>query len=362
MKKYLILFNNMAPADGVFRSAVSLANLLADQPDTEVTLRPIFTFKKETKKLIDSRVIIKPKYRFYFRGFKRIFSLVPNSIINRMMIKGRYDVEIGFCVILPQRAVAFSRNKDAEHILWVHGYSYRDFYKNDIIDKIMCVSEENTEKMKKAIDNKVPVYTCLNIMDEKNIQKMAEESIDLKRDETPLFVSVARFTKEKGYERLLEVVNKLVNGDGYKFQLWLVGDGPLYNQLCDYVKQNKLEHTVIFTGSQLNPHKYTSKADCFILSSFEEGYSTSCAEAILLGVPVMTTKVGGANEIIKNAGSGLIMDNSTEGIYEGMKKVLDDHSLLSKWKEETLKNRVKFYSDVRKKAILDALNEKPHKN
>lgn len=359
MKKYLILFNNMTPADGVFRSACSLANLLAEQPDTEVTLRPIFKFTKDSLSLIDKRIIVKPKYKFYFKGFKRLFSFIPSSILYKMMVKGKFDVEIGFCIIIPHRAISASKNKNAEHIIWTHGYEYHDFYKK--VDKIMCVSEENVERMKKDINNEVPVYTCLNIMDEKKIQKLGEEEIDLKRNETPLFVSVARLSPEKGYKRLCEVVEKLVNKDGYKFQLWLVGDGPEANELKDYTQKNNLSDTIKFVGSQINPHKFTSKADCFVLPSYGEGYSTSSAEAVLLGVPVITTNVGGANEIIKNAGSGLIMDNSTEGIYKGMKKVLDDHSLLSKWKEETLKNRVKFYSDVRKKAILDALNEQPHK-
>ena len=353
MKKYLILFNNMTPADGVFRSACSLANLLAEQPDTEVTLRPIFKFTKDSLELIDKRIIVKPKYKFYFKGFKRLFSLIPNKLLYKMMVKGKYDVEIGFCIIIPHRAISASKNKEAEHIIWTHGYEYHDFYKK--ADKVMCVSYENVERMKKDINNAVPVYPCLNIMDEKKIISSSMEPIDLVRNDSPLFVSVARLSPEKGYKRLIEIVNRLVNEDGYKMQLWLVGDGPQTNELKQLCKKYALEDVVTFCGSQINPHKFTKKADCFVLPSYGEGYSTSSAEAIVVGKPVITTNVGGAKEIIESANSGLIVENTDEGLYQGMKKVLDNPEILKEWEKETLKNREKFFSQARKQAILDAL-------
>ena len=86
-------------------------------------------------------------------------------------------------------------------------------------------------------------------------------------------------------------------------------------------------------GRKDNPFPYVKKADLFILSSILEGLPTVLYEAIILGVPCVSTEVAGAREILKDQ-YGLITENNDEALYCGIKKVLDDKKLLDAYKSE----------------------------
>ena len=63
----------------------------------------------------------------------------------------------------------------------------------------------------------------------------------------------------------------------------------------------------------------------FVCSSRREGFSTAVTEALLLGIPVVSTNCSGAYELLgRNNEYGIVTENSEEGIYEGMKRLLSD--------------------------------------
>ena len=134
---------------------------------------------------------------------------------------------------------------------------------------------------------------------------------------------------------------------GYQFSLWLIGDGVEHQQLVDKINQEKLEDTVKLLGIQSNPHKFTSKADVFICSSFSEGYSTACVEAILLGIPVISTAVSGAQEIIDDSQCGIVCQLDDDSLYEALKHVLDNPEVIPAWKKILETTRLRFASAVR---------------
>ncbi|MGL5530427.1 MAG: glycosyltransferase, partial [Culicoidibacterales bacterium] len=82
-----------------------------------------------------------------------------------------------------------------------------------------------------------------------------------------------------------------------------------------------------------NPYKFMKNADLFILSSRYEGLPTVCIEAFLCGTPIVSTKVAGIYEIFKDQDVGLITENSTDGVYQGLKIALEDPEKLARWKE-----------------------------
>ena len=78
-----------------------------------------------------------------------------------------------------------------------------------------------------------------------------------------------------------------------------------------------------FVGSTLNPFPYYKISDAFVFSSLYEGYGIVLNEARVLGVPIITTDVADA-AIITKEGYGILCDNSSEGVYQGMKEFLDN--------------------------------------
>ena len=69
------------------------------------------------------------------------------------------------------------------------------------------------------------------------------------------------------------------------------------------------------------------KADLFICSSISEGYSTAVTEAMILGLPVLTTDCAGMNEILDDGKYGMIVPNSEQALEDGMRKILSDATL-----------------------------------
>nr|WP_274599773.1 glycosyltransferase [Clostridium perfringens] len=175
---------------------------------------------------------------------------------------------------------------------------------------------------------------------------MGNEKSDLNESKNIRFITVGRLSPEKGYMRLLKVLLKLKN-EGYLFQMIFVGDGPQRSELETFVKQHSMEEFVSFKGTQSNPHKFTSKCDIFICSSYSEGYSTSSTEAIMLGIPVISTLVSGAEEIIGDADCGLVVDNNDKSLYLGLKKVLDDPTLIPRWKSILKRTKYNFSKETR---------------
>lgn len=354
MKKYCIVFNHFQIQDGVARAAIGLANELAKHDDIEVTLRPIFKFDKKIKNRLHEKVRLKPLFRFYFRGFSKIIDLLPDCILYRMIFMEKYDVEIGFCMNLPIKAVGVSKNKTCEHYAWMHGYdeglTLLPYYK--MMDKVICVSKCNADRFKKETEEQVCVDYCYNLIDDEYIRNQGDAFIDMERHDKITFVSVGRLSPEKGYFRLLECIARLKR-EGYSFNLWLIGDGPLYVDLIEKSKDLNLDDVVFFLGEQENPHAYTAKADVFVCSSLSEGYSTACTEALMLGIPVLTSSVGGSHEIISTAKCGLLVGMEDNDLYDGMKSILDSPEMIMDWKNTLKKTKHCFSYEERVKKIYD---------
>lgn len=70
-------------------------------------------------------------------------------------------------------------------------------------------------------------------------------------------------------------------------------------------------------------------SDLYVCPSYVEGFSTVVSEAVILGLPVVTTECSGMKEILGESEYGLITENTEEALYEGMKKILSDKKMLS---------------------------------
>ena len=86
--------------------------------------------------------------------------------------------------------------------------------------------------------------------------------------------------------------------------------------------------------------------DFVVCSSIREGYSTAVTESIILQIPVLTTECSGMREILGDTKAGIIVENSTEGLVDGLRKVLTDASLRHECKLAAIE-RSKFFSKER---------------
>ena len=152
-----------------------------------------------------------------------------------------------------------------------------------------------------------------NIMPVEEIKQKAVD-VKVKNENCVNFVTVGRMDFAKAYPRIVQLASKLKK-EGYKYTWKIIGNG----EDCEYIKQlineNSLQDEVILMGAMDNPFKEIVKADIFALLSVYEGLPNTIFEALILGIPVLATNVGGISSQIEDGVSGWLVENEFDSIY-----------------------------------------------
>lgn len=148
----------------------------------------------------------------------------------------------------------------------------------------------------------------------------------------PTIVSAGRLVPWKGFEQLIEVVNKL-QADYPDISLVISGDGPDEKRLRELIAQHGLETQVRLLGnvSKEALGGVIHAADVFVLNTGYEGLSHQLLEVMEIGTPIVTTNVGGNPELIKHEETGLIVEyNDREALVASLRRLLKDTDLRNK--------------------------------
>ncbi len=116
-------------------------------------------------------------------------------------------------------------------------------------------------------------------------------------------ICVSRLIERKGIDDLIRVV-QLIMKDLNNFEVLIAGEGKLGKKLKKLSSELGTTSKVKFLGFIRNedlPSLYQS-SDIFVLPSKKEGMSNSMLEAMASGLPIITTDVGGIEELIKENG------------------------------------------------------------
>ena len=161
--------------------------------------------------------------------------------------------------------------------------------------------------------------------------------------------SIGRLAHQKGYDRLIEVLHRLKQ-ENYDFFTYIIGVGPEEEILKDKIKKYSLESSIKLLGYRSNPYPYLKLSDVFISSSRAEGFSTVATEAVILNIPSLVTDCSGMKELFgDNNEYGLVVENSNDGLYTGIKNILDDPQLLKEYKKKSEKLIERF--DLQKSVL-----------
>lgn len=124
----------------------------------------------------------------------------------------------------------------------------------------------------------------------------------------PVMGTVIRFTEEKRPLLWLEIAAE-VRKQCPEVQFLVVGDGPLCNALQLRADREDLAGAVTFVGHEKNALVAMAAMDIFLLTSRAEGLPNVLVEAQAVGVPVVTTNVGGAPETLRHMITGWVLEN-----------------------------------------------------
>ena len=272
--------------------------------------------------------------------------LIKNKIRKerKKILTKEYDVEIAFKYGFTSLFVIYGNSH--KKINWLHcdcelndpGKNYRKLFR-----KILPLFDSNVILCNSLKESFVNIYHCDNIDVINNIIDSDKVNNGIKgvqkNNKGILFVSVGRYSSQKAYERLIEAFKMLKDDDLLNdVHLDLYGSGPMEDELKNLVTTYQLENTVKINGAVNNPYKYMHQANMFILSSRDEGYPLVIIESLLSKTPVLSTDIKSAKEMLTTK-TGIITDNSTEGLYKALKKILLDRKQI-----DVLANNLKNYT------------------
>ena len=107
-------------------------------------------------------------------------------------------------------------------------------------------------------------------------------------------------------------------------------------------------------GFRTNPYPYIAAADLYVCPSYVEGFSTVVSEAVVLGVPVLTTDSSGMREILGDSEYSLITANDDEAFCQGLRRMLSEPETYRMYQQK-VKERSSFFSLPKRLAEYEAI-------
>lgn len=312
-----------------------------------------------------SNFVMKHINQMYQREVKRVFA--ENQFADLIHFTG-YERNI---------AAMFSQMKNSHRAIYVHNdmrkekklrsnyhipsilQSYRDFetivaIRESMIPEIMELVPEVPREKIKVVHNvnnierikenaALPLQFDNNTSSTHTLQEI--ESI-LDDDSIFKFIDVARYSPEKGLKRLILAFEEFSVKYPKTALIIIGGHGNEYRELCEYCETHDLK-SVVLIQSLSNPFPILAKCDCFILSSLYEGLPMSIMEALILGKPVVSTNITGPREFLEQ-GYGELVDDSQQGLYEGMIKAYNHEMNLKPFDAEAFNRQAlqEFYDII----------------
>ena len=354
MKRVLFLIPDLSHG-GAEKVLVNLANNL-DKSKYEVSIKTLFD-KGVNRQYIGDDVRYIPGLRWQFRGNSHLIRRVPAKLLYRCFVKEKYDIIVSYLEGSTARVLSGCTDPSTKRVAWIHielgsEKKIASGFKNSRLaveaykkfDKVVFVSRTVKEAFEKtaddALNNGVVLY---NTVESSLILKKSQECIDdLILSDDVNICSVAKIINTKGYDRLVRVHKRLLD-EGLKHHIYILGVGEQQEELERYLHKYGLEDSFTFVGFRDNPYKYVAACDLYVCSSRREGFSTAVTESLIVGTPVVSTCCSGAHELLgENNEYGIVTENSEDGIYSGLKRMLEDPELLEYYRNKAIERGKEF--------------------
>lgn len=299
--------------------------------------------------------------------YQKVLKTFP-SLLYQFILKGKkYDIE--FAAIHGFRdEILNSPLKSSKKLIWIHNdlkktelYNYTDkeFQNFFGFDKIMVISEKiqhDFENLAKTDQEKNKIVRIYNPLDTEEILRKSEVGKWKSEDEIPVFISVGTVFPQKGFDRLLKAHRRLLD-EGFNHKIQILGDGYDFENIKKLQQDLGIAETSTLFGFTDNPYPVIKNADFYILSSRYEGFPTVLFEAITLKKKIIATDVSGVREMLNDGKLGLIVNNSEDGIYEGMKKALQNPESFDQYEQQLKDYKMPFDLENSVNSIVKILDE-----
>jgi glycosyltransferase, group 1 family len=369
-KKRILFFIPTLMNGGAERVLTNLVNNL-DESKYDISVKTIMNEGRYRSQL-KSHIHYTYVFGRLIYGTSLFFTLFSPRFLFKWLIGNKYDIVVSYLEGPTSRIVSGCTSSKTKIVSWIHIElnDYKQFsngfrsYKEAVecynkMDCIVCVSNTVKEAFCKHPIQHEKVVVKYNTNETEVIKWMAKEQVQDVDFNSKYFniCSVAKIVKTKGYDRLARIHKRLLN-EGYNIHTYILGEGDQREVIERYLQENECLESFVFLGYRENPYKYVSKCDLYVCSSLREGFSTAVTEALVMGIPAISTNCSGAYELLGyNNEYGIVTSNDEESLYKGIKLLLDSPLLLANYREKSLFRGNKFEKKITVSEI-EALFEK----
>ena len=371
MKKITILCLHLG-VGGIEKYISSLSKMLEQNYKIEI----ISTYKTLDKPAFDFSDKVKIKYLINDRPYKeelkdsikklKLISIVKYLFKNAKLLMLKYSENIKIIKSINSDYIITTRDfhnklvgKYAKDKIIKIATEHNHHNNNSRYIKKVVTSLKNidyfvvvSENLKEFYKNKIGDTKCLyipNVID--NIYDKPKYNTNYN------LVSVGRFSKEKAFEDLIEVIG-IVKKDIPNIHLNLVGDGNLKNDITNKIESLDLKENIKLCGylSQSEIKKVMLDSSLYVMTSLTESFGLVLIEANSYGIPCIAfDSASGAKQIIENK-ELLISNRDKEKMAKLIVKLLKDKDKLQAYGKEAYNNCQKYLLVNVKKKWLDLLS------
>lgn len=222
----------------------------------------------------------------------------------------------------------FLAAQKAKHIFWVSKSSFEGY-----------LFHKSLEKKSSVLYNVIDTNTLL--------QKASMDKKEYHYD----IVYLGRLTHQKNPRRLINIIRIIVKIFP-TINVAIVGSGDLESEMQALVKTYGIEENIDFLGFQSNPYKLLQTAKLMIMTSYWEGTPMCALEAMVLGVPIVSTPTDGLCELVDDGVTGYLSDED-EKIVQGCLRIVNDKQLWASMSQATMAKAARIMDiEMYKKTVM----------
>ena len=227
-------------------------------------------------------------------------------------------------------------------------------------DAVTSVSQSLKDDTLRLFNIKKEIEVVPNFIDTKkyeNLYSDCERELIASNNEK-IITHISNIRKVKRVDDVIEIFDRIQKELPAK--LVIVGDGPEKESLENLCKKKGIDEKVLFVGNSHEVDKILCFSDLFILPSEHESFGLVALEAMVCGVPVISSNAGGLPEVNIHGESGYLSDvGNVDEMAENALKILENNGTHQLFKRKAKENAQRFetklivplYEEIYKKSL-----------
>lgn len=227
-------------------------------------------------------------------------------------------------------------------------------------DAVTSVSQSLKDDTLRLFNIKKEIEVVPNFIDTKkyeNLYSNCERELIASNNEK-IITHISNIRKVKRVDDVIEIFDRIQKELPAK--LVIVGDGPEKESLENLCKKKGIDEKVLFVGNSHEVDKILCFSDLFILPSEHESFGLVALEAMVCGVPVISSNAGGLPEVNIHGESGYLSDvGNVDEMAENALKILENNGTHQLFKRKAKENAQRFetklivplYEEIYKKSL-----------